>query len=68
MNSHEKIDIVPLQTEADEVANMQSYLREWDRMLEQMKPTLDYNYDLLVNHVGDIVFKSDFKEIIDYAN
>jgi hypothetical protein len=27
-------DIVPLQTEADNVAKMQSYLREWDRLQE----------------------------------
>ena len=29
----ELIDIEPLQAEADEVAEMQSYLREWDRMV-----------------------------------
>jgi len=34
LKSHEKIDTEPLQTEADKVANMQSYLREWDRMLD----------------------------------
>lgn len=32
INEHEKVDIAPLQEEADKVAEMQSYLREWDRM------------------------------------
>ncbi|PHV69555.1 hypothetical protein CS063_15020 [Sporanaerobium hydrogeniformans] len=32
LDEHEYIDIVPLQKEAEEVANMQSYLREWDRL------------------------------------
>lgn len=31
---HQKTDIKPLQDEADKVANMQEYLREWDRMLD----------------------------------
>jgi DNA repair exonuclease SbcCD ATPase subunit len=31
---HKETDIEPLQIKADEVANMQSYLREWDRMLD----------------------------------
>lgn len=31
---HVKIDIEPLQAEAEKVAEMQSYLREWDRMLD----------------------------------
>lgn len=34
MKSHEKISIEPLQAAADEVAEMQSYLREWDRMID----------------------------------
>jgi exonuclease SbcC len=34
LKSHEKTDTQPLQTEADKVAEMQSYLREWDRMLD----------------------------------
>lgn len=32
INNHNQVDIEPLQKAADEVANMQSYLREWDRM------------------------------------
>lgn len=32
LEKNESIDIAPLQKEADEVAEMQSYLREWDRM------------------------------------
>jgi exonuclease SbcC len=31
---HEVTDIEPLQVEADKVADMQSYLREWDRMID----------------------------------
>ena len=34
LEQHEPIDIDPLQQEADRVAEMQSYLREWDRMVE----------------------------------
>lgn len=34
LESHQETDLEPLQTKADEVANMQSYLREWDRMLD----------------------------------
>ena len=34
LEQHEQIDIEPLQQEADRVAEMQSYLREWDRMAE----------------------------------
>ena len=34
MKAHEKVDIAPLQALADEVAEMQSYLREWDRMID----------------------------------
>lgn len=34
LKQHEKVDIEPLQSEADKVANMQSYLREWDRMID----------------------------------
>jgi len=34
LEQHEPIDIEPLQNEADRVAEMQSYLREWDRMVE----------------------------------
>ncbi|MCC5465571.1 AAA family ATPase [Pelosinus baikalensis] len=34
LKNHQVTDIEPLQVEADKVANMQSYLREWDRMLD----------------------------------
>lgn len=34
LENHQETDIEPLQAKADEVANMQSYLREWDRMLD----------------------------------
>ncbi|MBU2701103.1 exonuclease SbcC [Sporomusaceae bacterium BoRhaA] len=34
LKQHEVTDIEPLQAEADKVADMQSYLREWDRMLD----------------------------------
>lgn len=34
LKSNEPVDIEPLQSKADEVAEMQSYLREWDRMLD----------------------------------
>lgn len=33
VKEHEPIDIEPLQKEADKVAEMQSYLRQWDMML-----------------------------------
>lgn len=34
LESHEPIDIEPLQQDADKVADMQSYLRQWDNMLD----------------------------------
>jgi len=34
LKEHEKIETEPLQTEADKIADMQSYLREWDRMID----------------------------------
>ncbi|AWZ48344.1 hypothetical protein C3495_05705 [Clostridiaceae bacterium 14S0207] len=34
LKNNEPLDIEPLQTKADEVAEMQSYLREWDRMID----------------------------------
>jgi exonuclease SbcC len=34
LKTHKEIEVEPLQIEADKVAKMQSYLREWDRMLE----------------------------------
>ena len=34
LKTHQVTDIEPLQKKADEVAEMQSYLREWDRMLD----------------------------------
>lgn len=33
LKTHKVTDIEPLQAKADEVAKMQSYLREWDRMI-----------------------------------
>lgn len=34
LKNNNSIDIEPLQKEADEVANMQSYLRQWDNMID----------------------------------
>lgn len=34
IENHEAVDIEPLQKEADEVANMQSYLRDWDKIID----------------------------------
>lgn len=34
LENHTAIDIEPLQKAADEVANMQTYLRDWDRMID----------------------------------
>ena len=34
LKNNEVIDVAPLQIEADEVAEMQSYLRQWDMMLD----------------------------------
>lgn len=36
LETNKPIDIKPLQSQADEVAEMQSYLREWDRMMSIM--------------------------------
>lgn len=35
-----KVDVEPLKKEADKVAEMQSYLREWDRMMDIQNGTL----------------------------
>ncbi len=40
LEKHEKTDITPLQQEADKVAEMQSYLREWDRLQDIINGTL----------------------------
>ena len=40
LNEHEKVDITPLQEEAERVANMQSYLREWDRLQDIINGSL----------------------------
>lgn len=40
LNEHEKVDITPLQEEAEKVANMQSYLREWDRLQDIINGSL----------------------------
>ena len=40
---------------------------EWDRMIEEMQPILEYNYSRLVDSVGDIIFTTDFKQILNYA-
>jgi exonuclease SbcC len=34
LENNEKVDLEPLQAEADKVAQMQGYLREWDRMVQ----------------------------------
>lgn len=33
LENHEQVEVEPLQREADEVAEMQSYLRQWDMMI-----------------------------------
>lgn len=40
LDEHEVIDIAPLQEKADKVADMQSYLRDWDRMCDIMNGSL----------------------------
>lgn len=40
IEDHQEIDIEPLQKEADKVAEMQSYLREWDRLQDIINGTL----------------------------
>jgi energy-coupling factor transporter ATP-binding protein EcfA2 len=55
MENHEPIDIEPLQTEADTVADMQSYLRQWDMMIDirdnQLAEKERYS-DLLTNRIA----------------
>jgi len=34
LKTHKEIEVEPLQIQADNVAKMQSYLREWDRMID----------------------------------
>ena len=41
---------------------------EWDRMLEEMRPTLEYNYNILVKYnVEHVFFGSDLKDLIKYV-
>ena len=40
---------------------------EWDRMIAEMQPILEFNYSRLVDSVGDIIFTTDFKQILNYA-
>lgn len=40
---------------------------EWDKMIAEMQPVLEHNYSRLVDSVGDIIFQTDFKEILNYA-
>lgn len=40
IEEHQEIDIDPLQKEADKVAEMQSYLREWDRLQDIINGSL----------------------------
>lgn len=40
LKTAKEIDVEPLRKEADEVANMQSYLREYDRMTDMVKTKL----------------------------
>ena len=39
----------------------------WNNMLEEMQPILEYNYDWILNHTSDIIFRTDFKHILEYA-
>jgi hypothetical protein len=39
----------------------------WNNMLIEMQPTLEYNYNWIVNHAPDIIFNTDFKHILEYA-
>lgn len=45
LDDTEPIEIEPLQAEADEVAEMQSYLREWDRMIGIREGELSHKKD-----------------------
>ena len=40
LTEHEPVDIEPLQKEADTVSNMQSFLREWDRLQDIINGSL----------------------------
>jgi hypothetical protein len=39
----------------------------WDKMIEEMTPILEHNYNWIVNHTSDIIFNTDFKHILEYA-
>ena len=40
----------------------------WDIMIAEMAPTLEHNYNWIVNHTNDIIFNTDFKHILKYAS
>jgi hypothetical protein len=41
---------------------------EWDRMILEMCSTLEHNYDLIVNRENDILFSTDFKNILTLSS
>lgn len=65
-------------TETDDSVRMLKLIKEidrlckldnatWDTMIEEMQPILEHNYNWIVNHTNDIIFSTDFKHILEYA-
>jgi hypothetical protein len=65
-------------TETDDSARMLKIIKEidrlckidnatWDIMIAEMAPILEHNYNWIVNHTNNIIFSTDFKHILEYA-
>lgn len=57
--------MVKLINEVDRLCKLDNLA--WDKMIEEMTPTLEHNYNWIVNHTNDIIFNTDFKHILEYA-
>lgn len=64
--SDDAIRMLKLIKEVDRLCKIDN--NTWDKMIIEMTPTLEYNYDRVVNHANEIIFNStDFKHILEYA-
>jgi hypothetical protein len=63
--TNEEYRMLKLINEVDRLCKIDN--ATWDTMLEEMAPILEHNYNWIVNHTNDIIFKTDFKHILEYA-
>lgn len=63
-------DIKRLEKIIDEVDRLCSYsFEDWEKILQEMKPVLDHNYNRLINYTADhCYFNSDLKKLLYYVD